>query len=265
MATKENPYQPPNESEFKNGLDANRLDRPPAATSDWLALGFTMLIPTVVTFVYFQWLKDSDSSFQQTAYGIGKAIQFGFPIAWVLIWYRHKLNRSGDADTKQIWIGIGFGLLVVATMFAIYFLLIQPSEVAAGLTELVKEKVSGLGVDSIWKYFGLGCFYALGHSFLEEYYWRWFVFDYLKKFTSTWMANILSSLGFMAHHVILLAFFFGWGSPLTYLFSLCIAVGGMFWAWQYHRTGRLIAPWISHMIVDAGIFGLGYFLIRDIL
>ena len=36
-------------------------------------------------------------------------------------------------------------------------------------------------------------------------------------------------------------------------------------AWQYDRTGRLRAPWISHMIVDAGIFGLGYFLIRDML
>ncbi len=243
----------------------NRLDQPPATSSDWIAVVFAMLIPTIVTLVYFQWLKDSGSSFQQIAYGIGKAIQFGFPVIWVWIWYRHKLNRSSQSDPKQILLGIGFGLLVVATMFVVYFLLIQPSEVAAGLTEMVREKVSGLGVDSIWKYAGLGLFYTLGHSFLEEYYWRWFVFDYLKKFTSTLAANILSSLGFMAHHVILLAFFFGWASPLTYLLSLCIAAGGMFWAWQYHRTGRLQAPWISHMIVDAGIFSLGYFLIRDML
>lgn len=243
----------------------NRLDQPPAATSDWIALVFAMLFPTLVTLVYFQWLKDSGSSFQQLAYGIGKVLQFGFPVVWVLIWYRQKLKWSGDQNSKQIWLGVGFGLVVAAAMFAIYFLLIQPTEVAAGLTEMVKEKVGGLGVDSIWKYAGLGCFYALCHSFLEEYYWRWFVFDYLKKFTSSLWANILSSLGFMAHHVILLAFFFGWASPLTYLFSLCIAVGGMFWAWQYDRTGRLRAPWISHMIVDAGIFGLGYFLIRDML
>jgi len=226
MATRQKPYQLTNQSEIVE----NRLDRSPATTSDWLAVAFAMLVPTAVTLVYFQWLKDSGSSFQQIAYAIGKALQFGFPIAWVLIWYRHKLNRSangprglGGANSKQIWIGFGFGLLVVATMFAIYFLLIQPSEVAAGLTEMVKEKVSGLGVDSVWKYLGLGCFYALGHSFLEEYYWRWFVFDYLKKFTSTWAANILSSLGFMAHHVILLAFFFGWSSPLTTQGSLGLA------------------------------------------
>jgi len=201
---------------------ANRLDQPPATKADSLAVLFAMLCPTIVTLVYFQWLKDSGSSFQQIAYGIGKSLQFGFPIVWVLIWYRQKLKWSGQRNSKQIWLGVGFGFLVVAAMFAIYFLMIQPSEVAVDLTRMVKEKVGGMGLDSVWKYTGLGIFYALCHSFMEEYYWRWFVFDYLKKFTT----NL---------------------------------------AWQYDRTGRLLAPWISHMIVDAGIFALGYFLIRDML
>ena len=100
---------------------------------------------------------------------------------------------------------------------------------------------------------------------MEEYYWRWFVFDYLKKFTSKIYANLISSVGFMAHHVVLLGFYFGWASPLTYLFSACIAIGGIFWAWQYDTTGKLRACWISHMIVDFGIFALGYVLIQDIL
>lgn len=111
----------------------------------------------------------------------------------------------------------------------------------------------------------MGIFYAICHSFLEEYYWRWFVFDFLQKFVSTLVANLLSSFAFMAHHVILLGFFFGWDSPLTYGFSLCIALGGSVWAWQYKKTGSLLAPWISHMIVDAGIFSLGYFIVRTIL
>ena len=64
---------------------------------------------------------------------------------------------------------------------------------------------------------------------------------------------------------MLLGFFLGWNEPLTYVFSLGIAVGGAVWAWIYDRTGSLVAPWISHMIVDAGIFALGYFLIKDIL
>jgi len=246
---------------------ATALSSPPAKTSDWMALAFAFVCPTLITLVYFQWLNDASSSYQQLAYGIGKGIQFGFPVVWVWLWYRSKLTwkTTTPLNMNQIWVGIGFGLLVVATMFAIYFLLIAPSEIAATLVETAREKVAGFGVDSLWKYMGLGIFYALVHSFMEEYYWRWFVFDYLKKFTNTWAANILSSFGFMGHHVVVLGLYFGWTSPLTYLFSLSIAVGGMFWAWQYHTTGRLRASWISHIIVDAGIFGLGYFMISDML
>lgn len=244
----------------------NPLNTPPGKPTDLAAIAFAVFFPTLVTLVYFQWLKDSGSSYQQIAYGAGKVLQFGFPVVWVWLWYRGKFRSLsfGQIDKRQLWYGIGFGLFVVASMFSIYFLMIAPTEIATKLIEMVKEKVSGFGVDSFWKYLALGIFYALCHSFMEEYYWRWFVFDYLKKFVSVWTANILSSLGFMAHHVILLAFFFGWESPLTYLFSASIAVGGMFWAWQYQQTGRLRSPWLSHMIVDAGIFALGYFLVKDL-
>lgn len=248
---------------------------------DLVAITFAIVFPTLVTLVYFQWLEGSESSLQQIAFGIGKALQFGFPVAWVWLWHRSKLQRCPNLETgtseigrpsptlpatsrHAILIGIGFGLLVVASMFGIYFLLIAHSEIASQLVAMVQEKVIDMGIDSFWKYVAMGVFYALCHSFLEEYYWRWFVFDLLQKFVSTPLAMTISSLGFMAHHVILLGFFFNW-QWTTYAFSFCIAIGGMFWAWQFHETGRLRASWISHMIVDAGIFALGYFLVKQIL
>ncbi len=121
-----------------------------------------------------------------------------------------------------------------------------------------------MGIDSFWKYVGLGVFYAICHSFLEEYYWRWFVFDFLDKFVPTPVANVTSSLGFMAHHVVLLGFFFDW-QWMTWPLSFSIAIGGMFWAWQFKKTGRLRASWLSHGVVDAGIFALGYFMIGEML
>jgi len=99
------------------------------------------------------------------------------------------------------------------------------------------------------------------HSYLEEYYWRWFVFVRLRDYLPDGQAMLVSSLGFMAHHVILLATFFGWDSPLTWLFSAGVAIGGYVWAWLYRHTGNLLYPWISHLIVDAAIFTLGYFLV----
>lgn len=241
--------------------------------ADLVALIFAFFFPTLVTLIYFQWLKDSESSLQQTAMGIGKVLQFGFPVVWVWMRHRHKIFRQSSNNAQEsavrsandIWIGVGFGIMVTVAMFSIYFLMLAPTAAGANLTVMIKEKVSGMGIDAPWKYIGLGCFYALCHSFLEEYYWRWFVFDLMESFVSTVTANILSSLGFMAHHVVLMGFFFGWSSPWTYLLSACVAIGGSFWAWQFKTTGSLRAPWVSHLIVDAGIFSLGYFLIRDLL
>ncbi|MDG1873972.1 MAG: CPBP family intramembrane metalloprotease [Mariniblastus sp.] len=245
----------------------NEFSFPPGKPSDGGAVAFAIICPTVITLVYFQWLKDSGASYQQIAYGVGKCVQFLFPVIWVGLWYRSKFfQRTVSHDNlKQVWLGVAFGLLVVATMFGIYYLFLEGSEVGVTLVDLVREKIAGLSVNSLEKYLGLAVFYALCHSFLEEYYFRWFVFDYLKKFFSCWTSIILSSFAFMAHHVVVLGFYFGWASPLTYFFSLCIAVGGVFWAWQYEVTGKLRTSWISHMIVDAGIFALGYFLIRDML
>ena len=73
----------------------------------------------------------------------------------------------------------------------------------------------------------LAGFISILHSLLEEYYWRWFIFGELKQYVPLVMAITLSSLAFMAHHVIVLYVFLP-GEFLTAVvpFSLCIGVGG---------------------------------------
>ena len=36
---------------------------------------------------------------------------------------------------------------------------------------------------------------------------------------------------------------------------------GVIWASIYHRCRNLIPGWISHAVVDAGIFAIGYLLV----
>ena len=240
-----------------------------------VALIFAIIFPTFVTFVYFKWLGDHPPSTQQTAYSIGKFIQFALPVVWVWLFFRYRFNRpeknAKDADEEStgrripnwLW-AVGFGIDVCLIMFFAYWLLSGTDQIASMTTE-VKAKVAGLGITSVWKFALLGLFYSLVHSFLEEYYWRWFVYDLLKRFTSVPASNLISSLGFMAHHVVLLSVYFGWDSPMTWLCSAGVAIGGAFWAWLYEKTGTLIWPWVSHMIVDAGIFSLGYWLVSSTL
>ena len=128
----------------------------------------------------------------------------------------------------------------------------------------VPSLAAGLGFDSPGAYVGLGIFYSLIHSFMEEYYFRWFVFGRLRHLIRFAPAALVSALAFMAHHVIVLYVFFG-ASIHTLFLSLCIAVGGVIWAWQYERSRSLLGSWMSHLLVDAGIFLVGYHMLFIVL
>jgi membrane protease YdiL (CAAX protease family) len=122
-------------------------------------------------------------------------------------------------------------------------------------------KASNLGMGTPARFIAGAVFLSSLHAFLEEYYWRWFVFGGLRRFMPVTAAIVVSSLGFTAHHVILLASFFGALTLSAIFFSLCVAVGGAAWATIYHRSGSLLGPWISHALIDAGIFVVGFDLL----
>jgi membrane protease YdiL (CAAX protease family) len=61
--------------------------------------------------------------------------------------------------------------------------------------------------------------------------------------------------------VLVLAKYFGWDSPATWLFSAGVAIGGVVWAVVYQRSKSLLGPWLSHLLVDAAIFAIGWDLI----
>lgn len=267
------------------------------------ALVLAMVFPTVLTLAYFVLLAGSPAWLQQAVYAIGKTVQFAFPMVLVaMLLARRRCGRAGLADSasrlrrlaavagrqvrraklrlrqlcwpRSSWfrrnagslaVGVGFGLLVLAAMFGLYQLVWQANPAFAGATLAIRDKIVGLGIGRLWIYAAVGVFYALCHSALEEYYWRWFVFGQLRSRLRRVPAVAISSLAFMSHHVILLATYFGWASPRAYVFSLCVAAGGAVWAWLYDRSGSLISPWLSHLMVDAAIFLVGFDLARDLL
>lgn len=225
------------------------------------AIIFALVFPTLLTYVYFVHLADRSSGMQQSVYSVGKILQFVFPLAWVYCCHRRRFAQRSDSRAGLIE-GVAFGAIVAGAMLAIYALVLRPQGFFEGPDEAVWDKVQGMGLDTTWKFAAAAIFYSLIHSLLEEYYWRWFVFGELRSLVRVGAAIAISSLGFMAHHVIVLGTYLGWQSPATYLFSLAIAIGGAVWAWMYHRSGTLYAAWVGHLLVDAAIFAIGYDLIR---
>ncbi|MFM7117773.1 MAG: lysostaphin resistance A-like protein [Planctomycetota bacterium] len=246
----------------------------------WL-LPIAIALPTLITWIYFDLLHGANPRLQQIAYGLGKTLQFALPLwaAW-RVWpagrvttaepgagARPRLSGWGSGWERLtprksgLLLGAAFGLGVCVLLVFAFQFLIAGTSLEQTLRETAREKISSLGIQSGLLFVAVGVFYAAIHSLLEEYYWRWFVFGSGEKIWGTTRAIVISSLGFMAHHVLLLGHFLGYGDWRTYLLSLAIAIGGAFWAWLYKRTENLTASWLSHAIVDAGIFGFGYWLL----
>lgn len=228
---------------------------------NWLAMGFALVFPTVLTVVYFILLARSPAGIQQGAYAIGKTIQFAFPIVWLFAVERYTFKRQAPR-ASDVLTGAALGLALLAAGLLLYYFALKPAGVFDDAAIKVREKVTAIGIHGFWPYVTLSLFYCAVHSLLEEYYWRWFVFSQLKRLASLNTAILVSSLGFMAHHVCVLSVYFGWFMLWSLLLSAAVAVGGTIWAWLYHRTGSLYGVWICHALVDAVIFIIGYDLIR---
>ncbi len=230
----------------------------------WLGIAFALVFPTIVTWAYFFRAADADQGVQQGVMATLKVLQFVFPVAWFYFVLRERIEWQ-RTSTRGVAAGLLFGLAVAVAGWFVFHYLLTGSPMFVAASEQIRAKVAGFGLDSTAKYVALGVFYSLAHSFLEEYYWRWFVFGQLRRLAPLWPAIIVSSLGFMAHHVLVLSLYFGWWTWPTLLFSASVAVGGAFWAWLYDRTNSLLGPWLSHLIVDAGIFYVGFQLVRSSL
>jgi membrane protease YdiL (CAAX protease family) len=226
----------------------------------FVALVFACVFPTVMALTYFLYLPsrtDQADRLPLLAYYAGKVVQFGFPI--VFLWWLEGFPLPSRPHFRGLPLALAFGLLVAAGMFGLYFGVLRGSAVFGETPRLLGEKLRQFHADTPGRYLTFAAGIVLVHSLMEEYYWRWFVFGQMRRLTTFAPAATVSSLAFMAHHVVILwTYFPGYFWTAALPFSLCIAVGGFVWAWLYERNGSVYAPWLSHLCVDAAIFVIGW-------
>jgi membrane protease YdiL (CAAX protease family) len=223
-----------------------------------------MIFPTATAWGYFLALAGTEATanpWQQGLYTAGKVVQFTFPI--VLLWLlREPWPRLVWPNRKGLLLGLGFGVLVASVILGVYFFALRSTPAMRLTASRIYEKLAQGGMATPGRYLFLAGFIAVLHSLLEEYYWRWFVFGRLRQLLSFVPAMVLSSLAFMAHHVIILYVYLP-GQVWTEVvpFSLAIALGGAVWAWIYDRAGTLYPTWLGHLLVDAAILVIGWDLL----
>jgi membrane protease YdiL (CAAX protease family) len=235
-------------------------ERKPLTAADKAVVVLALVFPTAVTLVYFVALDGAPERVQQTAFTLGKALQFALPLAWVLLVMKERPNFVRP-DWRWLIEGGLFGLAVAGLMAALYLAWLKPAGYMLKPADEMREKIQSFGVSSLGAFLAMALFFSALHSLLEEYYFRWFTFGRLARWTSLAWAVVVSSLAFASHHVLVLAHYFQWGSPLTWLFVAGVAIGGAVWALLYYRSKSLWGPWLSHAIVDAAIFAIGWDLV----
>lgn len=256
-----------------DGTPTNNRDQSTSASGHGAlaaVLVLALTFPTLITWLYF--IVFAGDSRVQLVYSVGKVLQFVLPLAWV--WGIERRRRGatrldGRATTSptpatrraSAFTGAGLGLVIVAALFGLYAGFFRSHPVMAGMPETVRGKLADAGIATPSGFLVLATFYSLIHSALEEYYWRWFVFGRLRVVVPVAAAIVISSLGFMAHHTLVVGIYFDGLSAMTILLSAAVAIGGAIWAWLYQRTGSLVGAWICHAMVDVGIMAVGYDLV----
>ena len=217
----------------------------------WLGVLPALMLPLLGSLFYFVIAGAHPAA--RWGYGLVKAFTLMWPVV-VLCWWREpirfRLARS---------VGIGRSLLegggsgIVMGGIVLVALLTPVRGVADGASGAITAKLTVLGLlDSYWIF---AIVLAVGHSLLEEYYWRGFVFGQLRRLLPLGWAHGLAGFSFSWHHIVLCSQFFPLGWALV--FGGCVMGAGCVWSVLYERHGHFWGAWISHVIVDVVLLGLG--------
>ena len=222
-----------------------------------LVLIFAASFPTLAAWVYF--VLFSGESWMLTLGALSKLVQFALPAVWIWLVLRQP-RGIGGVSTRDLFCGALSGLVILAACLGLYYGYIKHHPAFSDSPQALGEKLKGLGADTPGGFLVVAVFYSLIHSLLEEYYWRWFVYGRARHYLGIVRANLLASVAFMAHHVVVINTFlpgeYFWS--LTIPLSLSVAVGGVIWSVLYQRSGSLYGAWLSHALVDLAIMICGY-------
>lgn len=223
----------------------------------WFALLPAMTLPFVASLFYFVLFQES--TWTRLIYSGTKLFTLIWPLL-VFYWIWQKPLPRFPLEWKLHLRSLPLGLLSGCAIVALMFGCLQTplGTLVNDSTELIRKKSQQMGILEHYWLFAL--FLSLMHSLLEEYYWRWFVFKHLRNhLSSAFLAHLIAGIAFAAHHIVVTTQFFPflWGL----FFGSAVGIGGILWSFMYERHDSLFGAWISHLIVDLGIFLVGHKLL----
>ncbi|MEM6279990.1 MAG: CPBP family glutamic-type intramembrane protease, partial [Verrucomicrobiota bacterium] len=158
-----------------------------------------LVVPFIASFFYF--VLFPGTAFGNSFYSGVKFFLLLWPFVATLAILREKMvDRSREKrHLASVLPGAVFGIAVVGLLF----LLIKATPLGDILDEnstRIAGRIQDLGVAENFLLFAL--FLSFIHAWLEEFYWRYFVFGQATKLMSVPKAHLIAAVGFTSHHVV---------------------------------------------------------------
>lgn len=192
-------------------------------------------------------------------YAVKSAIKIGMFMLIPLI--ASRIDRSVlylpllRPKIKGLLPAIALGVGIYAVILGGYFL-VSPffdfSQIAGALT-------ANAGVTKE-NFLYVSLYISFANSFLEEFFFRGFVFTNLKQLSGRKRAYIFSATAFSLYHV---AMMIGWFSPLLFLLVMVgLATGGIIFNWLNEKLDTIYCSWLTHMFANFAINTIGFMLLK---
>lgn len=148
-------------------------------------------------------------------------------------------------------LGISIYVLIIGA-----YLLIGPyfdfSKIAGSLTEnagVTKEN-----------FLFVSLYISLVNSFLEELFFRGFIFTNLKNAVNRPVAYFFSAAVFSLYHI---AMMIGWFSPALFILVMVgLLAGGIIFNWLNEKMDTIYCSWLTHMFANFAINTIGFLLLK---
>jgi membrane protease YdiL (CAAX protease family) len=156
----------------------------------------------------------------------------------------------GKSATSTFTPGLILGAASFLVIIAAYFLLKGHLDLAGIAQELqVKGKITPSN------FIFVGLYIMFGNSFLEEFFFRGFIFLNLYQQGFRKFAYTYSSILFGLYHIAIIK---TWFNPLLIMLALLGLMGiGFVLNWLDTKSGTIINSWLVHIMADSAIILIG--------
>ena len=155
---------------------------------------------------------------------------------------------------KGMLAAVALGAGIYGVILGGYFLLsplFDFSQIAGALTE-------NAGVTRE-NFLYVSLYISFANSFLEEFFFRGFVFTNLKRLSGRSLAYFFSAIAFSLYHV---AMMIGWFSPALFLLVMVgLVAGGLIFNLLNEKLDTIYCSWLTHMFANFAINTIGFMLL----